>query len=247
MKPPLRPALAAIALLSACRPVEPRAVPEPGRPLPASFERALQETVRLRYLIRLPADYPAGGPRPLLLFLHGAGERGDDLSKLAALGPLGYASRHLGFPFIVAAPQCPVQQAWSPRALGALLDELQSRFEVDADRVYLTGFSMGGWGTWETAMSMSGRFAAIAPLCGRAIPLLSGNLWKTPVWAFHGERDDVVPPANSREMIGILRGMGNTEAKLTTFPEAGHEIWGQVYEMPELYRWLLGHRRPALR
>ncbi len=210
------------------------------------FQKTIQKRVHYRYLLFLPANYGNEKEKrfPLILFLHGAGERRGGLEVLHDLGPMGYAVRTKDFPFIVAAPKCPEGRDWDPDALGALLDDLQARLRVDPKRIYLTGFSMGGAGTWELAMEQSSRFAAVAPVCGRAIPLLTGNLWRTPVHAFHGEEDDVVPVSNSREMIGILRGMGNEEATLTIFPGEKHEIWRRVYSDPGLYQWFLQHSLP---
>ncbi len=207
------------------------------------FEKTICKQAHYRYLLFLPADYWTEADRrfPLILFLHGAGERRGGLEALRELGPMGYAARTEGFPFIVVAPNCPEGRDWDPDALGALLDEMSRKLRVDPARVYLTGYSMGGAGTWELAMEQSHRFAAVAPVCGRAIPLLAGNLWRTPVHAFHGEHDDVVPLSNSREMIDILRNMGNRDAQLTVLPGEKHEIWGKVYSGPGLYGWFLQH------
>jgi alkaline phosphatase D len=135
-------------------------------------------------------------------------------------------------------------ESWSPETICAVLDEVAERHAVDRDRVYLTGYSMGGWGTWETAMAAPERFAAIVPLCGRVIPLLAFRIWQMPVWAFHGDADDVVPISHSREMVETLRGMGNDKVRFTIYAGAGHEIWGRTYSSPELYAWLLEQRRP---
>jgi len=209
------------------------------------FKKTITKRVAYRYVLRTPEGYGSdkAGKHSLILFLHGAGERPGGLDVLKQLGPMGYAGRTSGFPFIVAAPKCPEGQSWDADALNAFLDHLLAKYQVNPDRVYLTGFSMGGAGTWELGMKHAERFAAIAPLCGRAIPLLVGNLWKAPVWAFHGEKDDVVPISNSKEMIGYLTGMDNTDARLTTYPEMGHEIWGRVYSSPEIYAWFLQFSR----
>lgn len=218
-----------------------QAGPCSGRTLQAEVKR----TVTLPYWLREPAHYdPSSGQTyPLLVFLHGAGERGTDLEKIRRLGPLSYADRDPNFPFIVLAPQCPLQHDWSPDEIDLLIDEVIANHPVDEDRIYLTGFSMGGSGTWETAMDYPDRFAAIAPLCGRVIPLLSGNLWRMPTWVFHGDADEVVPFAPSREMVNILRGMGNEEVHFTVYEGRGHDIWTETYNNPRLYRWLLDHRR----
>lgn len=240
-----RPALFALILLLVT-PGTPAGAADAGTVSEREFQKTIQKRVHYRYLLFLPASYATGKEKrfPLILFLHGAGERRGGLEVLRDLGPMAYAVKTKDFPFIVAAPKCPEGRDWDPDALGALLDDLQARLRVDPKRVYLTGFSMGGAGTWELAMEQSSRFAAVAPVCGRAIPLLAGNLWRTPVHAFHGEDDDVVPLSNSRDMIELLRGMGNRDANLTVFPGEKHEIWGRVYSDPGLYQWFLQHSLP---
>jgi predicted peptidase len=210
-----------------------------------TLDREIRKRLQVRYLLHLPAEYdPAGSRRwPLIVFLHGAGERGNDLDKIAGFGPIRYAREHADFPFVVAAPLCPVDRDWSPELIATLIEEIEAGCAVDPDRVYLTGYSMGGAGTWETAMDDPHLFAAVAPLCGRVIPLMSGRLWRTPVWVFHGEKDSVVPFSQSAEMVEILRGMGNEEVRFTAVPNADHEIWPSVYADPALYQWFLEHRR----
>lgn len=213
-----------------------------------SFKGVVTKEVNLKYTIFLPDSYEETGKQkkwPTILFLHGAGERGDDINKIKNMGPLGYAQKTSGFGFIVVAPQCPLGRQWEPDSLIALLDNVQLNYHIDPDRVYLTGYSMGGAGTWALAMDHSDRFAAIAPLCGRVIPLLCGNLWQKPVWVFHGEKDDVVPFSQSQEIVGFLKGMGNEKVKFTTYPDMGHEIWYTVYSNPELYKWFLSNKREA--
>lgn len=212
------------------------------------LDREICKRVQTRYLLHLPADYAADGDTrwPLIVFLHGAGERGNDLDKIGGLGPMQHARGQAAFPFVVVAPLCPRDRDWSPELIATLIEEIIAGCAIDPDRVYLTGYSMGGAGTWETAMDYPHLFAAVAPLCGRVIPLMSGRLWRTPVWVFHGEKDSVVPFAQSVELVDILRGMGNTRVRFTTYPDADHEIWPTVYAEPELYRWFLEYRRGQL-
>lgn len=212
------------------------------------FSGRFSYDVSLRFLIHLPVVEPVTPEQqfPLILFLHGAGERGDNLNVLRDLGPLGYAARTSNFPFIVLAPQCPLGTDWSHHALIALLDHIQSHYPVDAERVYITGYSMGGHGTWDTAFRHSERFAAVAPLCGRVIPLLCGALYRHPIWVFHGAKDDVVPIAHSNEIVDVLRGMGNERVRYTVYDDLGHDIWTTVYAQPALYDWFLEHHRPVI-
>src|SRR3954469_9138291 len=157
------------------------------------FEK--QVTVKLDYLLFLPEGYSNEGDKkwPLMLFLHGAGERGSDVNKVKVHGPPKIVQNKKDFPFILVSPQCPENKWWEPEEVVALLDEIQSKYKVDPDRVYLTGLSMGGFGTWETATQHPERFAAIAPICGGGRPFMPGRLKRLPAWVFHGEKDNVVP------------------------------------------------------
>jgi predicted peptidase len=124
----------------------------------------------------------------------------------------------------------------------ALLDEVQSKYKVDPDRVYLTGLSMGGFGTWETATQYPERFAAIVPICGGGRPYTVARLKNLPTWVFHGEKDNVVPIKRSEEMVDALKKAGG-DVKFTRYPEAGHDSWTETYNNPELYDWFLKHTR----
>lgn len=200
----------------------------------------------LPYLLYTPEE--GAGRQPLLLFLHGAGERGSDLGlkahgppKVLETGPL---------PFIVLSPQCPADSWWTLEltALAKLLTDALARYPADPARVYLSGLSMGGYGAWHLAEKFPDRFAALAPVCGGGIVPLAGKL-ELPIWAFHGAKDEVVPLAESVRMVEAVRAAGG-DAKLTIYPEAGHDSWTETYANPELYRWLLKQRRdgsPAIR
>lgn len=194
------------------------------------------------YLLYLPKDYDSKESWPLVLFLHGSGERGDDLELVKKHGPPKRVAAGKEFPFILISPQCPDIERWSPRILAALLDIIIKKYHVDEDRVYVTGLSMGGFGTWAMAAKYPERFAAIAPICGGGDPDLAKALTKTPVWAFHGAKDPAVPVKRSQEMVKAIKKAGG-QAKLTIYPDAGHDSWTVTYENPELYQWLLGHVR----
>jgi predicted peptidase len=221
---------------------------EAGNVANDSFKGQVVTNFEMRYAIFLPEGYDKAGNEteyPLILFLHGAGERGDNLDKITNMGVMRYARNHTGFHFIVVAPQCPLGSYWKPDELIALLDGVQKKYRVQKSAVYVTGYSMGGAGTWAVAMDYPERFAAIAPVSGRAIPLMSGNLWKTPVWAFHGDKDDVVPFSHSDEMVGILKGRGNKDVKFTVYKDRGHDIWDDAYGSSDLYSWLMQHRKDS--
>jgi len=211
-----------------------------------TFKAQITKTVRLNYLLFLPKGYNTNPEQkwPLILFLHGKGERGDDLELVKKHGIPKIVEQRKNFPFVVVSPQCPEFSWWTVEldALNALLDEIVARYEVDTDRLYLTGLSMGGSGTWRLAIAYPERFAAIAPICGRGDPESAYVLKDIPVWAFHGAKDAVVLPEESEMMVNALKDCGG-DARLTVYPEAGHDSWTQTYDNPELYEWFLKHTR----
>lgn len=198
----------------------------------------------LPHLTFLPRGYSATGARewPLMLFLHGAGERGSDLRKLRRYGPPRLVESDPDFPFILIAPQCPTGSYWRSGALLALLDDAASRYRVDPRHVVVTGVSMGGYGTWELAMAAPERFAAISPICGGGDARLARRLVHLPIWAFHGEEDDIVPLSETLEMIDAIRAAGG-KPRVTIYPRVGHDSWMAAYATAELYDWLLAQRR----
>lgn len=220
---------------------------------PHSFKRRITKTVTANYLLFLPRDYGQKKSKrwPLILFLHGAGERGNDLSQVKLHGLPRIVKDKPDFPFIVVSPQCPSGQFWSNDVLLALLDEIRSRYKVDERRVYLTGLSMGGFGTWSLGLAHPDRFAAISPICGGGDsigillpdPKKEKALKSLPVWAFHGAKDNTVKLDESEKMVTALKKIGN-DAKLTVYPQAGHDSWTETYDNPELYEWFLQNQRP---
>ena len=219
-----------------------------------TFQRTLPPGGRADYLLHLPKDYRAGTAQrwPLILFLHGSGERGTDVNKVRTHGPTKYLVQHPELPFIVVSPQCPPGEHWSSETLLALLDDVSHRYAVDTTRVYLTGLSMGGYGSWELGTSHPERFAAIVPICGGGeflSVLLAGfdgrgpALKSLPIWAFHGGKDTTVPLAESQRMVKFVRDAGCQEVELTVYPNAGHDSWTETYNNPRLYEWLLRHQR----
>jgi len=212
--------------------------------------RAVDMTVRLPYLLFLPKDYGVDPEKkwPLIFFLHGAGERGDDLDILRDYGPAKEAEGNPDFPFICLTPQCPDGEVWLTQleVLKSLLDEVLSSYAVDLDRVYLTGFSLGGFGAWAMVMVYPDTFAAMAPICGGGMVGGIEKLKGLPVWAFHGADDEAVPVEQSQQMVEALKSAGG-KAKLTIYPGVGHDSWSQTYENPDLYEWFLKHRRDSER
>lgn len=196
-----------------------------------------------RYLLYLPPGYDQDRQAwPLLLFLHGSGERGRHLSRVKRHGPPHLLQEGMQLPFIVVSPQCPEGETWSVAFLDRLLDHAQGRYRVDPDRIYVTGLSLGGYGTWALAEAFPERFAAIAPVCGGGDPSRAAALKRLPVWVFHGEKDLLVPVRESEEMVAALREAGGN-VRFTAYPDKGHDCWTVTYENPELYRWLLEQKR----
>lgn len=202
--------------------------------------------IEMDYLLYLPEDYDGDADEkwPLMLFLHGAGERGDDLGRVKVHGPPKLIEAGKSFPFIVVSPQCAAGSWWEPVSLTALLDEIEANYNVDPNRIYVTGLSMGGFGTWSLATHTPERFAAIVPICG------GGDRFVSPrrigdqmgVRIFHGAKDNVIPLERSQEVVDGFAGMG-IEVDLTVYPEAGHDSWTETYDNDELYEWLMTNSR----
>jgi predicted peptidase len=203
-----------------------------------------QVKVQLDYLLYLPRDYEKQESWPLLLFLHGSGERGNDLELVKVHGPPKLIAAGKDFPFIVVSPQCRNNQWWEPIELVALLDEIERNYKVDADRICVTGLSMGGFGTWRLAAYAPHRLAAIAPICGGGEIYWAKEFAQLPTWAFHGAKDEGVPPERSTAMIDELIKEGG-KPKLTIYPDATHDSWTETYNNPDLYSWLLAQKRAA--
>jgi predicted peptidase len=205
---------------------------------------------RLEYLLFLPREYGAGLDLgwPLILYLHGVGERGADVEKVKIDGIPKIIESKPDFPFIVVSPQCPEDTLWwdHHQTLKGMLDEIVAAYAVDAGRMYLTGKSMGGFGTWSLAMAHPDVFAAIAPICGGGVSENVDRLGRLPVWAFHGADDPFVPVEQGRRMVDALRACGG-DVKFTVYPGVGHDAWTRTYENAELYQWFLRHSKPTLR
>lgn len=198
----------------------------------------------LNYLLWLPHDYKKDKKKafPLLIFLHGSGERGDSLELVKMHGPPSIVENRSDFPFITVSPQCPKGKRWNHEDLQLLLEKVKSKYRIDPSRVYLTGLSMGGFGTWNWACNYPDQFAAIAPICGGGDIQFADALKNTPVWAFHGEADPVVPVKRTIEMVEAVNAKGGS-ARMTIYPEVGHDSWENAYNDPELYKWLLAQIR----
>lgn len=221
-----------------------------------------------RYQVFVPSSRAGGHSPPVIVFLHGSGERGDDGGKptLVGIGPY-IRARQADFPAIVVFPQAPEGSEWSGHVglVFAQLDAATREFNGDRDRTYLTGLSMGGYGVWDVALQAPGRFAALAPICGGVRPpraerdtlfvaavvhdvdphtAIARHLHRVPTWIFHGAKDDLVPPEDDRQLIAAFRAAGAADARYTEFPDANHNSWDPAYsQTPEFWAWLFAQRR----
>lgn len=218
---------------------------------------------KLSYLIHVPEGAAPADGWPMLLFLHGAGERGKNLEKVKVHGPPKLIDK---FPelkkSVVVSPQCPRGSWWVSKTLMALVKEVLSSHgkKINDQRIYVTGLSMGGYGSWDLISKNRDFFAAAAPICGGgsierlkrilkikgAEPFDIDDLTRVkdmPIWAFHGSNDDVVPQRESEVLIGALKEAGNKNVKFTSYKGVGHDSWTRTYNNPEFYKWLYSHGR----
>lgn len=214
------------------------------------FEQKLQvDGASIPYLLYLPRQYGSTTTNwPLVLFLHGRGESDGPLSVVAKWGPPKIAARGEDLPFILASPQCPREDSWNrpsqQKLLAALLDRLQSSFRVDARRVYLTGLSMGGYGSWRLAADQPNRFAAVVPICGGGRPEDAERLKDLPIWVWHGTEDRAVPLQNSTKMVEAIKAAGGSKIRFTILEHVSHNSWEAAYATPEVFTWMLSQKRP---
>jgi predicted peptidase len=256
----LKPLVAAISLGLGL----PGAAPAEADPSPLekrTFTDAAGKT--LRYRLLKPEGYDPAKRYPLVLFLHGAGERGDDNEKqlIHAVPQFLRPEIRKQYPCFLVAPQCPdkfkwVDADWSAathrmpaeptapmRLTIALLEALPKEWSIDTKRIYVTGLSMGGFGAWEIAARRPELFAAVVPVCGGADEATAPKIAMIPHWAFHGAKDGVVKPARSRTMIEALKKAGG-QPRYTEYPNVGHDAWDPAYRDPKLYEWLFAQKRP---
>ena len=254
-------ALLICSLLGAC-------TMQPQRPAVGTFVERTQTLggMSYRYQVFVPSRKAGGRHPPVILFLHGTGERGSDGDKPTRVGIGPYVRKHLAdFPAIVVFPQAPDGRDWNGLAATLAFDEMEQASEAfggDRNRTYLTGLSMGGYGVWELALAQPHRFAALVPICGALLPpsderelfvtplageadpyaTLARRLRHLPIWIFHGARDDLVPPNDDRLTYAALQAAG-ADAQYTELPDANHDAWDPAYATPALWQWLFAQRR----
>lgn len=196
-----------------------------------------------RHVVYVPADYTPARAWPMILFLHGAGERGSDGLRQIAVG-LGNAvmGDRARWPFVILFPQCPVGVHWisQEETLLGMMRQTEDEYRIDAERVYLTGLSMGGFGTWAFGAKHADLFAAFAPICGGGDPAMAEAFRGKPIWAFHGDGDTVVPPERSVAMTDAATVAG-ADVQMTLLPGVGHNSWDAAYREHGLAEWFLEH------
>lgn len=197
---------------------------------------------KLKYVVRYPKGFSEENKYPVIVVLHGAGSRGDTVTKLVANPFFAITEKQEEFPFICVAPLCS-ENTWFDLLdqLKKLVAEVAKLPYVDSECLYLMGPSMGGYATWQLAMSIPEYFAAIVPMCGGGMYWNAGRLVNVPVWAFHGAKDNTVLLEESVKMVNGVNRWGG-EAKLTVYPEGGHDAWSDTYSNPDVFAWLLEHR-----
>ena len=220
------------------------------------------------YQVFIPAAAArASAPLPVVLFLHGSGERGADGVRQTGSGLGPYLRAHPDFPALAVFPQVPGHEEWSGRnnrVAVAALDATLAEFGADPARQYLTGMSMGGYGSWNIALDDPQRFAAIVPVCGAVLApravrptlfveqvaneaepyaVIAQRLRHTPIWIFHGALDDVVPPDDDRRLHAAFQATGARDVRYTEYPEGNHNAWDATYADPAMWAWLFAQKR----
>jgi len=211
-----------------------------GLPLMAQVKPVPKIKERYDYLLYLPKDYKAKQTTyPLVIYLHGGAQRGKDLNKLKEYGLPHLVDQGRDFNFIIASPQCPQDRYWTTNDwFDSLYTELKAKYRIDPKRVYLTGISIGGYGTWHTAMDYPDTFAAIVPLCGGVNDTTQVcRLKQVPVWTFHGTADDAILIGETERVVNTLKQCGG-HVKFTKLANEGHGIQ-YLYEKDTIYDWLL--------
>lgn len=218
-----------------------------GEQTESSFSKEVTLTKSLNFLVSLPKGYDEDSEKkwPLVVFLHGAGERGDELQKVAAWGPPKMVAEGREFPFILISPQCPADSWWALEPVMELIEHAEETYRVDADQIILTGLSMGGYGTWHFASFNPNKFAAIVPICGDGTPYLVRSITHLPIWTFHGAADTVVPVGGTDRLVAELKKRGNENVKYDRYEGVGHNSWSQAYATEGLFPWMMEQRRGA--
>jgi predicted peptidase len=207
-----------------------------------SFKTEIVQRKQLGYLLNIPAD--AKAKKPLIVFLHGSGEKGNDLEKVKVHGPFKYLKTN-NIDAYVLAPQCPEGEYWDSETLYRLIQKVVKDNNIDEKRIYLTGLSMGGWGAWNLAFAHPEMFAALVPVCGFVdrVPMLENcKIKDIPTRIFHGLLDDVVDVSYSTTIYKKLKPCSK-DISLTIFDDANHDSWTRVYDNSAIYDWMLQQKK----
>lgn len=208
----------------------------------ANFQKEVKKIQQITYLLDYPQNTKA--KVPLIVFLHGSGERGTDLEMVKAHSPFTYKNL-IKEPVAILAPQCPPNVWWDTEAVYHLMKEIQQKYKIDESRIILTGLSMGGWGTLKLAMEHPDLFSAVVPVCppvDRLFKVRAAQYSNLPMKIFHGGNDDIVSPMNAIEIYQEIR-KTNKQVELVIFPDDNHNSWDSTYSNPKLYEWMLAQNK----
>jgi len=239
--------LLSIALTTARVHAQEGAAPEAGKQVEMTFKTS--DGAEVEYLLYLPNtdDTASETKAPMVLFLHGSGERNGPLSLVAKWGPPRLAAAGEDFPFVLVSPQCPREDRWTSTVqldrLTELVEHVTSNYGVDEKKMYLTGLSMGGYGAWSLAARDPTKFAAVVPICGGGKTDFAESLKDVPIWAWHGDQDGAVPFKQSVDMVDAIKEAGGTKVKFTSLEGVGHNCWSSAYATPQLYQWMMQQSR----
>lgn len=196
------------------------------------------------YLLYLPTGYEKNKKYPLIIFLHGAGERGDDLLKLKAHSIPKIFDGDVNYQAIVVSPQCKQNTTWTSQIekIYAFISFIIEKYNVDKDAVTITGVSMGGFGVWQTIMDYPQLFSAAAPICGGGMAWRADVIRDLPIRIYHGEKDESVDVFYSKDLYRSLIRNNAKDVELFLYPNVGHNVWNQAYEETDLIQWLISQK-----
>lgn len=202
------------------------------------------EKATLKYILTAPTDFDGSESLPMIVFLHGAGERGNDLEKIKAHGIPKLFSKdenYEGIRAITISPQCPEERTWYDFKWDviSLIDEVADKYNVDKSKISLCGISMGGFGTWEIALQVPEKLFKIAPVCGGGMSWRAWYLRNTPIRVYHGGLDNIVPLCMSEVMVNAIREQGGN-VEFTIYEDLYHDCWTRAFEQTDLIAWLAG-------
>lgn len=205
------------------------------------------EFENITYAVKYPNNYVEGRKYPTIMYLHGAGNRGNDINMVLTSTYYSVTDEYEDFPFVTVSPQCN-ETCWFDmfERLKRLAKKISNESFCDAERFYLMGLSMGGYATWQLGISCPELFAAMVPICGGGMNWLSERLVNMPIWAFHGSADERVYPDETRFFVNKINKCGGN-AKLTVYEGVDHDCWTQTYQNPEVFAWLLKQRKEKVR